>query len=338
MDAEKLADWLTERLTSDQGKDDFRELAAAAFDGLMAMPLCQVVPEASFSRGLDAALDERLTVGASRAAGPLVFEPLAEALLEEENGLGQWLDEASLERLEAIVARPGLIEDDWIDVLFSQTATEQLFADTLFRALEDFSEAVPRIVQDMTPAALSRFASKLTGATGGVRDKLQQEVGRRLEPEIRRFVEAATRRLLDGAAAFLKGMVDGEAAQQARRNITRYALERPMKKYAAKVDEPLRSELALVSEATMRSEEVRQALKRFLISIHRRWLLRAGDRSLADLLRDHEAEISFDVDAFTDAVWPAVTAGLTLPGAKNVLERLSGEILSYIGSAASGTE
>mgnify|MGYP006285891643 CR=1 FL=1 len=332
MNPTELAGWLQARLASEAGAADFRALLAAGVEAALDAPLEVVVPETAFARALDQVLSEPTAVAAARAADPLFFAPIAERTREVEEGLGHWLDESAKERLERLAQRPGLVDPEWIDVLFSQAATEQLFADTLFRALDDFSEAVPKVVQEMTPAALGRIASRLGGATSGVRDRLRDEVRRRLEPEIRRFVEAATRRLLDGAAQFLKRTIDGETALEARRNLLRFGLERPVSGYARQVDDELRAELTHVAEAVVSPEANRRALREALLDVHRQWLAEEGRASLREVLARHDITLEVDAAALTDACWPFVQRLLAHPDTHRVLEQLSAEILDQVGA------
>lgn len=332
MDAATLADWLAARMASDVGRADLAILIRAGFEQVLAIPLADGLPSAAFERALDQALAEPTLVATAKGAGPLFFAPLADGLRDAETPAGRWLSPGAREELMALASRPGLVEDDWIDVMFSQAATEQVLADTLLRALEDFSEAVPKVVQDMTPAALGKLASKLGGATGGMRDRVRDEVKKRLEPEIRRFVERATRKLLDGTAAFLKGNLDNEAAVEARRNLLSHALDRPFGAYVKQADPEARARLASVSVAVAEQPEARAALRALLLGIHRRWLAEAGGQPLGEVLASHGVQPHLDAEAVADAVWPAAVRVLEHPEVGAMLNRWAEAILDATGA------
>lgn len=327
MDAPALAAWIDARIRSGVGRADLAVLVRASVDAALDAPLAEVLPEAAFSRALDVALAESALVGWARGVGPLGFAPLIEALKDTEHGAGRWLTPEARDSLLALAGRHGLVESDWVDVIFSQTASEQVLADTLFRALEDFSETVPKVVQEMTPAALGRLASALGGATSGVRDRVRDEVRRRLEPEIRRFVERATRRLLDGTASYLKSNVDGERAVEARKNLLAHAIDRPFGRYVRQVDAEARGAFATAAESSVRRAEAREALRNLLLGVHRTWLDEAGDRPARAVLAEHGVEVTVDAEAVVDAAWPALNRILDHPEVREVMTRWAEAIL-----------
>lgn len=333
MDAPALAAWLEARLTSERGRGDARGLLEAGVEAILDRPLGEVLPEAAFARAVDDVATEARLCDLARCILRLAVAPGVEELKGDQEPVGRWLDAEARARLEALVAREGIVDESFIDVVFSQAATEELFAETLFRALQDFSESVPAVVQSLTPASLGKIASRLQGAAGGVRDRMREEIQRRLEPEIRRFVQAATRRLLDGAAGFVKSGLDREGSMEARKNLLRHALDRPTSTYLQHLDPEARADVEAVLVSVARNEEARAELRARLLAIHRRLLERFGTRSVRAVLAAHEVELDLDYDAWLDALWPAAEAALRSPGARRVLESLASDLLEALDAS-----
>lgn len=332
MDAHTLAAWFTERFSSEAARADWDGLLRGGLESLQERSLEDLLPAQSFSRALDDVLSERRLEDVARASIRLGLARLEEELRDDAEPGGRYLDAESRARLEALVNRKGLIDDSWVDVVFSQSATEELFADTLFRGLADFSEAIPNLLQSTTPAALGRIASRLQGATGGVRDRMREELKARVEPEIRRFVQKATRRLIDGTAGFVKANMDGERADGARGNLLNHALERPTQNWMRLLDASGRGDLEAVLIQLARSEPGRAEARVRLERMHARMLQSFGPRSLRSVLAAHELELDLDPSVWADLTWPALQAFLQTDETQRFLERVAGELLERLRS------
>ncbi len=357
MDAAALAGWLEGRLTSEAGRADARRLLEGLVEGALDGPLAELLPEPVFARSLDALLDGSRAEALAKMANRLMVEPVTERLGADPLPVGRHLDPASRARIEALVLRWPL-DPEWVDVAFSQRATEALFAETLVEALRDFSERIPAVVQGLAPAPLRGLAGRLQEAAGGVGGRMRDELQRRLEPEIRRFVQAGTRRLLDGAAHFVKTGMDREGSDEARRSLLGHALDRSLQQYLAPLDEAARADLRAVLEAVLQKPEARAELKAEVLAVHRALLERAEGGSIRDLLSAHQvvwprtdaegangpreeaadgsAFFRPDYDAWLDALWPAVVAGLSTPRARAALLSVATDLLEALGGDPGG--
>ncbi|MEL6187434.1 MAG: hypothetical protein AAFU79_22675 [Myxococcota bacterium] len=330
MDAHALAVWLTARLASEEARADWEALIRGGWESLLDRPIEQLLAAPVFAGALDDVLTAERLESLARAAVRLGLAPLEEELKTDEEAVGRYLDEGSRARLEAMVTREGLIDETWVDVVFSQGATEELFADTLFRGLADFSEAIPNLLQSTTPAALGKIASRLQGATGGVRDRMREELKSRVEPEIRRFVQKATRRLLDGTASFVKGSLDGEQAGGARKNLLAHALSRPTQNWLRPLDASGRADLEAVLVQLARSEAGRAEARTRLERMHRGMLERFGPRSARAVLAAHDLEVGVEPAVWAEVTWPWVQTVLHGEAAKTFIEKLAAEIIEEV--------
>lgn len=333
MDERTLAAWLVERLSSDAAREDWRVFVESGVEGVLARPLGEVLPAEAFTRGLDEVLTESRLSGLARASAQVFLSRIIEQAQANDGPIGQGLSEDARSRIEEMAAREGLIDEAWVDVIFSQPATEELFAETLFRGLQDFSETIPQMVQTFTPAAFGKIASRLTGSAGGVRDRMRDEVRARFEPEIRKFVQRATRRLLDGTSGFVKSGLDREGARDARRNLMRHALNRPMSSYARHFDEAVMADLEAALVAAAQSPEVRDQARHRLVRMHGELLEKHGATPIRDVLEGYDLETRPDYDALADAMWPAARAFVRSKGVEQLMTRLSKEILELVRSS-----
>ena len=329
MQTETLAAWLEQRLTSERARREWRALWAAGIEQVLQRPCGELFSAAGFEEGLNATLTRERLAGFTRLGFGIGVNPWVEELERDQAPVGRFLSDGERGRLERLVS--GNVDPGWVDVVFSQKATEALFADALFRALSDFSETVPQVLQSVTPSAFGRIASKLGEATGTMRGRMRDEFRRRLEPEIRRFVEAGTRRVLDGTARFVKSGMDKQVSQEARKNLLRYGLERSTATYARGLDDAARKDIEAIFVALAERPEAFDELRVRLRNAHRGFLERWSDSTLAELLRVHDASELADLhEAWAEASWPAVAAGLASETGRSYLLNLSAEILEVM--------
>lgn len=314
MDREAVATWLDGRLAEERLAEDWIRLVK----DMLEVPLAQLFPLERFERGLEALLTEARLAELGRAAFSSALEPAIAEVRSVDTALGAHLDAEGREHLRALARRPGLVDEEWVDVVLSQPATEELFADTLFRGLEDFSDLIPNLVQGLTPAALGKIASRLGGSKGGgMGSRLREDLRGRIEPEIRKFVQRATRRLLDGTAGFVKSRLDSKEAAEARVALLDHALERSGGSFARQLDAEALEHLEGAWMSVTRSGEGRAELKRRLLSVHGQLLERYGAGGFSGLLAAEGAEV--DAEAWARATLPAVLALTEAPPVRSWL-------------------
>ena len=313
MDAEALATFLMARLTSKRAEADWRDLIERTWARWLDEPIATFTGPA-LTAWVHAHLEEDRIVEVIR---PAIRFAVVNAVVEartDDQPLSRWVPDDAQKEIEAIAERKGLVDPAWVEHVFAQKAMEEVVTDTLYKALKDFSTILPRLVTSMTPSALG----KLTKLGGRVVDGVEK----RIEPEIKKWLDKGGRRALDGAARFTIDHLDDPVSIEGRRNTVRFALSRSPAFHVAKVD-----------DATL------DAVDRIAESIARRIAKEEDSRAVADRIIDRVRDAGTlsawlasigitktpDFDAWANMMWPWVRLGLE--AAEPLIQNVSREAL-----------
>jgi len=312
-------EWLQKRLTDERAEADWRRLLPELWREARSTPVSRWVDEDGLLGLVRAHRKEAIAAAWAKAVAQVLEDVRAE-LAEMEESPEVLFGPEAVSAAQAIAARPGLPPEAWIRHLFAQPAADMLIADTLYRSVRDFSTAVPRVIQNLLPGFLGRFAKMGTGVVASV----AEEVEKRLEPEVKRFVDHGSQKALERAADFAVGQVDSEQAVAARRSFVAFAAQQQVAHTAALLPEPSETEalLAAAGRHWARTETAQQALERGL----RNWFARHADRTVGEALDAHGlGEFDPPFDAWAEATWPILRGLLTLPAARAWLASLPDE-------------
>lgn len=329
MDEATLANWLTERLTGDRAREDWRRLVEAGWGRITEQKLSAVLPPAEVEALASAYLTpERILVVVLPVVRGVVAPAVHEARRDHAK-LGRWVPASARSEIDAIVARKGVVHPSFIQTLFRQEAIEALVNDTLYSALRDFSTIVPRLIQNISPigklAKLGGFGDK-----GGLGSRVVEEVEKRLEPEIRRFLEAGTRRALDGAARFAVDHLDDPTSVKLRRNMVTFVLEQEVAFHVQAVGddvlEAIERATVAISRHVAESPEARVLLRDAVARIARE----QGERPIGEVLAELGVTGAPPFDAWAQVTFPAVAAVIRAPGVEAWLVELCRELLAEV--------
>lgn len=331
MDAQTLAAWLHTRLTQPSTQPEYRALLEGVVAHVLDKPLNEMLPESAAMAAFESHLNpERLTDGARFFVREVVGRAISEAHTDQAP-VERWLSADAKARLLDFAARPGWADEVWVEQLFQQKAMEALVSDTLYRALKDFSTIVPRIVQGVLPSGLGRLAKFGGKATGGVGGRVFDEVERKLEAEIKRFLDKGTRKALESAASFAIERMDSPESAQAQRMLATFALAQSPAFHVRPFDEPTLEALEAVAVDAAASigahEELQPLVQRVVRDFYKDW----GPLPLKEALQGAGVDPQgFEVGAWADASWPALVAAMATPPVRTFLLDVSNQILEQI--------
>ena len=322
MGEDRLVALLKAYAASDKVRRQWPTILETGVQMLLARPLDEVVPPATFATAVDEVLTEDQLVSVARLSTQLVLSSIVDEIMQtnedpaEEAPLSaaSWIPAEAQARLEAIVTRDGLVDEDWVDVVVAQAATRELFAETLIQGLDDFSELIPQLIQGFAPPALSRLAMRFQEAAGGVTGRFKEEAKNRFEPEIRQFAHRATQSLLEGTAQSVKARLDEPSSKEARLNLFRHALSRPASSYASVFTPQTREDLEAALVATAKSESFRARVRAQLIQVYEELRAHPEGTSLQALITAHQIPFKPNYEAWADITWPAVQIFLQSSG------------------------
>lgn len=334
MDAEALKGWLVARLTGERAEAEWGELLEAGFEALLDAPFSEVIPNEAARRAAHELVCSDRLVDLVRPGAKLVLPLILAQAREDAAAIGRWVPDDAKRRIEALAARSGWIAPEWIHALYEQRAMEELAADTLYGALRDFSTIFPRIVQSVMPSPLGKLAKLGGKATGGVTGRVLEEVERRLEGEIKRFLEKGTRRALDGAARFTVEHFDGPSAAESRKNLARFALSKSGRFHVGPLDDAAVAEIDAIVESIARHVATREETAQIVEATADRIVERFSGGTLRAALESCGITERPPYSAWAASTWPAARRILHAPGIDAWLRSLCEELLTEVAPAS----
>jgi len=319
-----LKAWLGKRLSQgERPREEWRELLEATWDHLLATELCKLVDPDSTMALAERLIDAALLTELSRPTVVNVANAVIAELREDQQAIDRFLPAEAQEKLQAALARPGLVHPDWVRAMFRGEAAEAVLNDALYRALRDFSTILPRLMVKVSP--VGRFG--VLGSAGMFAEKLIEELEKRIEPEIRSFLAESSDRILRRAAEFTISKIDDPASIEFRANFVRFVLSKSPAFFLEAADDELIGDIGAVVELSARHV----AEMPELVSELHRWIDRglehAAGKTLAEALEIEHMEHRPPLDAIADATWPAFAAVLASPQAQAWMDSLVDELI-----------
>jgi hypothetical protein len=268
-------------------------------------------------------IDAELLTELSRPTAVNIAKAVIDELRQDRAPIDRFLPEEAHAKLQAALARPGLVHPDWVRAMFRGEAAEAVLNDALYRALKDFSTILPRLMVKISP--VGRFG--MLGSAGMFAERLIDELEKRIEPEIRAFLAESSNRILRHAADFTISKIDDPASIEFRASFLRFVLSQSPAFLLGAADDELIADVGAVVELSARHVA---EMPELVAEVHR-WIDRgfghAAGKTLAEALEIESRELQPPIDAIADATWPAFAAVLGSPQAQVWMDRLLDELL-----------
>jgi hypothetical protein len=319
-----LKTWLRRRLIEgERPREEWRALLEATWEHVLATPVSELIDEASAKALVEELIDGDLLTELARPTVVNVAGAVIAELREDQAPIERFLPPEAKERLDAALARPGLVHPDWVRAMFRGEAAEAVLNDALYRALKDFSTLLPRLMVKVSP--VGRFG--MLGSAGMFAEKLIEELEKRIEPEIRSFLAESSERILQRAAEFTISKIDDPASIEFRSNFIRFVLAKSPAFFLEAEDDELIGEFGAVVELSARHVA---EMPELVTEVHR-WIDRAlahtVGKTLAEALEIKSMKLRPPIDAIADASWPAFSTLLASPQAQAWIDRLVDELV-----------
>ncbi len=251
----------------------------------------------------------------SRASIEQTLSPAVHAALSLELGrlrgdsrtLGEFVPGPARAELETLLAHPQLLPERLVRMVLEHPQVQGALQEILQEALEEFSEKVNPITAEWgLPAALrklSPFGLGL-GGLGKSLDGLNTELQRRIQPEIKRFLQGFSRRALAKIASLVLNTQDNPSTIRIRREILGSLLAEPIASLTPLAeDERLQSVRSIAIQiAAHTAQQVREEHRRLLLAE----LEALAPLPLSEALEARGIRLQPDLDAFARASWPLV--------------------------------
>lgn len=320
-----LTEWLMRRLTGPRGRQDWNRLVEAAWRHTSTIPLRTLMPTETLRDVVLAQLRPDRLPDFLRPITRSLLPRLLELHRNDDAPLGRWVPDTARGALERLASRPGLIHEDWIRALFRQRVAEAVMADALYRGIRDFSTIMPRLMLSLMPT--QRF-SRLGGATI-IGKRIVEELEKKLEPEIKTFLEGGTKKALSRAADFAVEHKDDEAAKAFRRNIVQFVLSKSPSFHVQGVSEDMLADLEPIVTMITKHMATREETHRLAIHAIEEIDRVYGDMTLAEALRAVGYDSEPDHQAWASLTWPVLVECMKAPEIRVWLEELVRDFLEF---------
>lgn len=333
-----MAEFFAERVVSDVAAAEYAMHLERAWDALLCQRLADIVDVDVVLAALDGALEgDALPQGVLPLAAQLQKETLAQLRAENEP-IGVYVPEGARKKIDELLGRPGIVPEKLLRQVLEQDAVEELLRDTLYDALKEFNEKVNPFFAEW---GLSGILKKLSpigfGALSRSMDNVRTEFDKRLDPEIRKFLQGFSRRSLRKLADTAVARADAPKSVALRRAIAAWTWEQPVRDIVAHVGD---GEATLAHEVA--SEVAKHVASMPSVRKRRRELLSAfikahGDRTVGELLATFRVTARPDFAAIARATWPAVRAVLRSAPVRERIAIVAREAMDAERGSAGGT-
>jgi hypothetical protein len=320
-DVSDLESFFTARLTSKEAETEWRANLIGIYDALLATKIGELVDATTLADALDALLTSSLMrTGARPIARRIVPIVLGELIAQGRLAFGDHVPPTARARLDRVLERPKLIPESLVREVMEQDAMEAVMRDVLYDALHEFMEKT-------SPIALFKKLIPFGGlGLGKGFDTAKAEFDKRLDPEIRRFLTAFSRRALKKSADIMIAKADTPEFVTLRKKLLAWALDQEIAATTKGVDAGLIEEgqdIALeIAEHVLEETRVRERRRARVAELVRD---NAG-RTLGEALALAGVTHRPDLDALARATWPLAKTIFTSRPVRGWFTKIAGEV------------
>lgn len=251
----------------------------------------------------------------SPAVRHLAAEVLAQLDVRPESG-GEIIGEAARGEIADLAARADVLNEPLLRAVVQDPAVEGVLRDILFDGLKEFQTRVnPFTAEWGVPALIGAMPRLSRGPLTKAVDGVRREFERRLEPEMRKFLERFASKALDRTVTSMLDKAGDPEAVALRRQVAAVLLEQPLSTLAFAPPDARGEHLVKTIAAAVPHAIAHPAV---------RSMVGAGLRAQLDALGDHtvgDARQSLgiarpDLGPLAAASWPVVKAVLLAPAVR----------------------
>lgn len=327
-----LVAWIRARLATDEAASSWKDVIAGGWRALEDAPLGALLDADALADAVESALSSGAFARAVRPVVARVFAEERARLVEEKRAAEAFVPRPARDRLDALLARPRLAPEKLVREVLEQDAIEGVLRDVLYDALQSFSSKVnPFFAEWGLPALLRKVLPLGAGTVMKSLEGVRAEFDRRLEPEIRKFLQTFSRAALARAAGEVVAQQDDPKFVALRQEIARWVLAQPLGELVAMADEETATMgcdiVVDVVEHVANLADLRRERRARLVA----WARARADRPVREVLAEHGVAWVPDLDALARATWPAVRE---LAGSGPVMQVVEREIHAFFAAAS----
>ncbi len=318
-------EFLQGRLVSAAARDEWIRVAVDGWQALLGTRWSDALDPGDVARVLHAQLGADTVRTFFAPVAREAQSEVLESLRADATPSGEYVPAAARLTIDALLERPGLVPDSLVRKIFEQQVVEDAIHDTLYEAITQFESTVnPFFAEWGLPAILRRMPIGGSLILSSM-EAMRSEFDRRLEPEIRKFLGAFSRRASTGLAEFFLSRSADPRFVELRRNLVAFLYSRSLAELLSGVDDEAArlaaraaEEIAVAAFSRIRDERGIERVLEKLLEEH-------GDRTIGQWLDEAGATGRPDAEAVAGALWPLLQRVLDSRIVHGELERLTGE-------------
>ena len=315
-------------LGGEASKAMLRANIEGAIERCLSTKVSEVIDKDALIRAMESAVSEETLRKVVRPIAKTSTLLEVARLREDPSPLGAYVPEAARADVRALLERPGLLPEKLVRQVLQHEAFEDVMREVLEGALRDFQEKVNPFTSEWgLPALIKKFSPMGFGLGGGIAksfESVQKEFEKRLEPELKRFLQGAAKRALAMTADFLIQRSDKPTFVALRKELFAWLLEQPMSELTESADaetmrlaESISHEVAKHVIAMPAARNRRRATVEMALAAHK-------NQTLNEALSAYGVTPHIDVDALTEVLWRPIQVSLATPAALSFVDALIG--------------
>jgi hypothetical protein len=325
--------FLAARLVSEAAREDWVRSFRDGYSWFLGLRVEDVVDPVVLTEGVAKAL----TADSVKA----LFAPIAReihrrtlaSMKKDKARLGDYVPAPARLAIDDLLERNDLVPERLVRNVFDQEAIEDAIRDILYDGLKEFNETVNPFFADWGLPALIKRMPIGSGAILKSMGAMRGEFDKRLDPEIRKFLLAFSRKAKVKLADLFVKKGDDPKFIELRKNVISFLYSQSMSELLSGIDDAASKKAEIASEhvvlETLRRVEPRAKLKESLEA----FLKDYGTATIGEWLKAIGATGEPDLDAWANLLWPDVKRALQSPVSLAFFEKLTNEF--YDGLASS---
>jgi hypothetical protein len=326
--------FLHARLVSAEAEAEWKKTFGPVVADLLSIKIGDLASAAHLADAADALFTAEAVDAAVRPLARHIVNVVLHELQSEKGTVGARVPAATKKRIDQLLERPGLFPDRLLRAISEEDAVEEVLRDTLYDALKEFSEKVNPFTADWgLPGLLKKLGPFGMGKSF---DAMRADFEKRLDPEIRKFLQGMSRKSLRKMVEFTIANADQPRFVAVRKRLAGWLLEQEIATLSRSADVEvvqLGQEIALDITAAELSRGGFRDKRRALIEAA---LVARKDRTVKEALDELGVGLILDFDSLATATWPMVRAVLAAPAVRAWIDGLVSEFYDAEIAAASG--
>jgi len=300
------------RVVSDEAKREWRAHVRAGVNTLLESKLGEIASAESLDRAVVAALSKGSFARAIRPISRSIHAETVKALRLEKTKIGGYVPKSAREKIDALLARPNLVQEKILRQVLEQDAMEETMRDVLFDALKEFNEKVNPFVADWgLPGIMKKLGPFGFGPVSKAVDGVRAEFDKRMEPEMRKFLQTFSRKALTKTGDLMSRNSGSPKFIELRKAVVTWIYEQEVRELLGGGDD----EGAMLTHGAVLDVIEHSSLLDYVQKRRRSELdaffARHAEDPVRKVMADYGGSPEIDTDALADATWPALSTLLT---------------------------